>query len=843
MSSRLTLLTAHCLRNANHPFPRKAIPLRQLAFAVSFAALLGLFGCGGAGGPERVIRLVDRFNSKMIEGSPQSAEAKPAALWDFSVAAKTSSAADATLGWKAGPGVSGLRLVDGRLTGRSTTEFPVIYAQRPALDENDVLHSLDLRIRVSGGANMSANGLRTANLNLDQAIQGAKAFPWPLSSPLLAGEAFQNLSIQPPTSLALRNIETVAIRPADVAGATFEIESVRLVSQKEHREAIPTGVGWSGLGEIYRETIVSRSPESFRMELNVPSNAWLDLNIGTVDNEPVTFKITASSGGSEQLLLERTVTTPHRWEPAPIDLSARSGATTLVFSLDVTAERRVGFWGSPAIRTRNPAPASQQAAAPALGGVQPPQGVILIMCDTLRKDHLNMYGHERETAPHLAAMASQGALFLDDVAQATWTKVSTPSIMTSLYPSSHRVKDFSDRLSPVATTLAEVYRAAGFATVAYSSVLFTGKYTNLHQGYEELHEATSARDERYSAKTARTFVDRAAEWIERHDETPFFMFLHVFDPHDPFEPRPPYVSLWADPAKKEEHEKDVEKVTKVIEDPLMKQFKMPNRAEMEKAGLDADEYVRYEKDWYDGSIRGMDAEVGRLIERLRVLGLEQKVQIAFIADHGEEFIEHGKMFHGHTAYSELTAVPLMLYRPGTIPAVKVAETVRSIDLMPTLLDLSGLPAPEGVQGQSLVPLIAASRNRPQEAGAGSVEKSATASGWKKQTAITEKARTEHSGGPPPRESESYGVVLDGWKLIHNANRATGMPEFELFNRAEDPFDLKNVAAEHPDIVERLKGELESWHKMVAAAQLPESLSEENISPEELERLRSLGYIK
>jgi arylsulfatase A-like enzyme len=807
---------------------------------ITCAALLGLFGCGAPSGGERVIRLVDRFDSKMIEGSPRGAEAKPAARWDFSTAANAGSA-DATLGWKAGPGVSGLRIVDGRLTGRSTTEFPVIYAERPAMDANDVLHSLDVRIRVSTGANMSANGMPTANLNLDQAIQFARAFPWPLTSPLLPGEAFQNLSIQPPTSLPLRTTETVAIRPVDVAGATFEIESVRLVSQKEHREAIPTGVGWNGLGEIYRETLVSRSPERFRMELNIPSNAWLDVNIGTVDNEPVTFRITASSGGSEQVLLERTVTTPHRWEPAPVDLSGHSGATTLVFSLDVAAERRVGFWGSPAIRARNAVPPSQQAAAPALGGVQPPQGVILIMCDTLRKDHLNMYGHQRETAPHLAAMASNGALFLDDVSQATWTKVSTPSILTSLYPSSHRVKDFSDRLSPMATTLAEVYRAAGFATVAYSSVLFTGKFTNLHQGYEELHEATSAQEPRYTAKTARTYVDRAAEWIERHGETPFFMFVHVFDPHDPFEPRPPYASLWADPAKKAQHEKNVERVTKVIEDPLMKQFHMPSRAEMEKAGLDPTEYVGYDKDWYDGSIRGMDAEVGRLIERLRTLGLEQKVQIAFIADHGEEFIEHGKMFHGHTVYSELTAVPLMLYRPSTIPAAKITETVRSIDLMPTLLDLSGLPAPEGVQGQSLVPLIAAARNRPREAGAESAE--TTAPGWKKQPAITEKPRTEHSGGPPPRETESYGIVLDGWKMIHNANRAANMPEFELYNRAEDPLDSKNVAAEHPDIIERLKGELESWHKMVEAGQLPETVSEENLSPQELERLRSLGYIK
>ncbi len=838
MSSPTRSSKLRSTRAMNHSLPirRKAGPV---LLAACCAALLSLGGCAGPGGGERTIHLVDRFDSKMIEGSPQSAEAKPAALWDFSTA---TGGDNATLGWKAGPGVTGLKVVDGRLTGRSTTDFPVIYAERPAVDENDTVYSLDVRLRANDGANMSANGMHTAKLDLNQAVKVARGLPWAMTSPIRAGDAFQNLSLQPAASLSLRTAETIAVRPVDVAGATFEIESVRLVPQKEHREAIPSGVGWSGLSEIYRETIVSRSPESIRMDLKIPANAWLDLNIGTVDNEPVTFKIAAVSGGNEHVLLDQTVTTPHRWERAPVDLSSYAGDTTLLFSLDVPAERRVGFWGSPVIRTHDSTPPTQQAPAPALSGAQAPQGVILIMCDTLRKDHLNPYGYKRETVPHLAAMASEGALFLDDVTQATWTKVATPSIVTSLYPSSHRVRDFTDRLSPAATTIAEVYRAAGFATVAYSSVLFTGKFSNLHQGYDELHEATSVADPRYSAKTARTYVDRATDWIEHHQDTPFFMYLHVFDPHDPFEPRAPYASLYADPAKKEKHEKDVETALKFIEDPLMKQFHMPNRAEMEKAGLDPAEFVGYDEDWYDGSIRGMDAEVGRLLERLRAMGLAERVQVAFIGDHGEEFIDHGKMFHGQSVYSELTNVPLMLYRPGTIPAVKITETVRSIDLMPTLLDLSGLTPPAEVQGQSLVPLLAAA-SRPREAAAGPEGDSPTAAGWNDQPAVSEKAATTQGGGPPPRETESYSIVLEGWKLIHNIHRVGDKPEFELFQRAGDPLDQKNVAAEHPDIVERLKGELENWHKMVEAAQLPESVSEENLSPAELERLRSLGYIK
>ena len=805
-----------------------------VAASLGFAALLGFFGCsGGSESGATAIPLVDQFRAEMITGSPQSASAAPQAVWNFA-----SAGADPTLGWKAGAGVTGLRVVEGRLTGRSTTDSPIIYAVRPAMDPNDSLYSLDLRIRNSAGGNMSAGGAFTEGINLSQPFPPPLGAP--MNSPLRAGDTFQNLSLQPATPMALRTAETIIIKPVDVAGATFEIESVRLVSQKERLESIPTGVSWSGLSDIYRETVVSRSPEQFQMQVDVPSNAWLDLHVGTVDDQPVTFKIAIGSAENEQVLLHRTVTTPHRWEAAPVDLSAHAGAKTLVFSLDVPSERLLGYWGSPVIRRRNTSPPVERPVAQALGGAEPPRGVILIMCDTLRKDHLNAYGYERETAPHLAKMASEGAMFLDNVSQATWTKVATPSIMTSLYPSSHRVHDFTDRLSPAATTLAEVYRQAGYATVAYSSVLFTGKFSNLHQGFEELHESTSATDTGHPAKTARAYVDRASEWIEQHRDAPFFMFLHVFDPHDPFEPRSPYDALWADPANKAEHMKNLENVRKVIENPLMKRFGMPNRAELEKAGIDPEHYVAHDKNWYDGSIRGMDAEIARLLERLRTLGLEQQTQVAFISDHGEEFIEHGRMFHGQTVYGELTGVPLMLYRPGTIPAVKIPETVSSIDLMPTLLELSGLTAPEGLQGQSLVPLIAASRNRPE---GGSAAETPAISGWEPRAAVSEKLKTASLAGPPPLGTESFGIVLDGWKLVHNRIPEPGAPEFELYNHTEDPLNKNNVAAEHPDVVQRLKAELDNWHKMVASAQLPASVSEENLSPAELERLRSLGYIK
>ncbi len=794
-------------------------------------ALLALAACQRA--PQTpAIRLIDRFEAARVEGAPKGKAPDPNALWDF--AAPVKAGEDPLRGWKAGPGVTGLAVKDGKLTGRTTAEIPFLYADRPkTVDASDAFDSVRLRIRVSDGANASVMGSR-GKPDFAQIAGMARAFPWPFRAAVQKGQEFQTLTIQA-EQVNRMNFEQLLIRPTDVSGATFEIESIQAISQRERRASVKSGIGWQGLGDIYHETLVSRSPERIRIEVDVPANSWLDLNLGTVEDHPVTFKVAVAGG---RTLLERTLTTPHRWEPSPVDLAGVSGRTTLELSLDVAEERLVGFWGSPVIRVRGAKPEAQNAGG-ALRAA-PPQGVILIMCDTLRKDHLPTYGHKRDTAPNLSKIASQGAVFLDAVAPATWTKVATPSIMTSLYPISHRVHDFTHRLSAAADTIAEVYRGAGYATVSYSSVLFTGKFTNLQQGFEELHESTSVNDPQYNAKTARAYVDRASEWLGRHTDTPFFMFLHVFDPHDPFEPRAPYDRIWADPSKKEQHVGNLNKIRKVIENPLLRAFGMPNKAEIEKAGVDPHEFVAHDKDWYDGSIRGMDSEVGRLIERLRRLGLEDKVQIAFISDHGEEFIEHGRMFHGQTVYGELTGVPLMLYRPGVIPpGLAIRETVSSIDLMPTLLDLSGLPAPKRAQGQSLVPLIAAAR----DAKGGPAAQAAQALGWKPRPAVTEKAKSKDAGGPPPYETESYGIVDGGWKLVHNVHRPAGAPEFELYNHTDDPLNMKNVADQNKDKVEKLRAKLAEWRKSVEQGQLPKGDAAEGLTPQERERLRSLGYVQ
>ena len=785
------------------------------------------------------VRLADLYKPAMVEGRPAALAERPRIEWRFAGPAPAGKLA-ATRGWQAGPGVGALSVRDGRLVGRSTSDFPLLHLERsPAPADRDILHAVEVRCRVSAGARLSLSFRGSEKVDLAEAVKRGREFPWRLAGPVVAGPEMRTYTLETralPGAITASDTRHILLRPTDAQGASFEVESVRLVFRKEHLAGVPSGLGWHGLSEVYRETLVARSPEVIRMSVTLPSRPWLDLGIGTVEDEPITFRLgVREGGGEEKLLLERTVTTPHRWEPVAVDLAPFAGRTVgLSLALAAGKPGTLGFWGAPVVRSHE-APPTRTAGD---GPVAPPQGVILVWADTLRRDHLGAYGYGRPTTPVIDRLAREGTLFRDCVGQATWAKVATPALMTSLYPSSHGVREFSDRLPGSAATLAEVYRDAGYATLSFSSIIFTGKFTNLHRGFEEVHEDSSLPD-RESSKTARAYVDRLLPWLDAHRDVPFFVFLHVSDPHDPYKPYPPYDTLWADPAKRDQHEKENKDVRKFIGPPLLKAFGMPSRAELQKAGFDADAYVDYDRDWYDGSIRAMDAEIGRLVERLRSLQLDGKTLVVFTGDHGEEFLEHGRTFHGQSVYGELDGLPLILWGPGRVPRGLVVEpTVETIDIMPTLLDVSRLPVPPQAQGHSFLSLLASGRG-----GRDAVH--ADAAAWTDRPAITEKATTtEPVGAPPPEDTASTAIVSGGWKLIQNTKRPEGRTEFELYDHARDPLDKSDVAAVHPDVVAALAKKLEAWRTMAAAARLkPDAETAKSLSKGELDRLRSLGYIK
>lgn len=761
--------------------------------------------------------------------SPQKATPTPRTEWQFNVPPKAlPEKFPTTYGWEAGPGISELRIDQGKLVGQTTQELPVLHFERTSgLQNEDPLHSIEVRLRVSKGSNLRVDFASGEEFNAEQVIDNMRDFPTTVNStPVIAGEQFHSYILRPKFTPPSRRIRHIVLVPSDAIGAKFEIESMRLIFRKEYLAGIQSGVSWESLGGVYQQAIVSRSPEKIILNVRMPHEPWLDLNIGTVEDGKITFQVTAQeSNGSDskKTSFQRTLTRSHHWEPIRLELPQFSGRP-VQFSLSLTSDQdgMIGFWGSPVVRSHR---------AEKLKNVQ---RVILIMADTLRRDHLNVYGYKRTTTPNLARMASRGVLFQNCISQATWTKVAGPTLVTSLYPITHGVLNFSDRLPSSAKTLAEIFEEAGFATLGFSSNLFTATFSNFHQGFQQLHEDASLANPD-SSKTTREYMDRLLPWLSNHQDVPFFVFLHAYDPHDPYEPYPPYNSVWADPNKKEEHQRHLKDVRKVIAEPLMRAFGMPNRQEMLKAGFNPEAYVSYDKDLYDGSILAMDAEFGRLLEHLNSLGLDQKTLIVFVGDHGEEFLEHGRTFHGQTVYGELTNVPLIFWMPGRIDQnVLVKDNVEIIDVLPTILVLCGMKPPEGIQGHSFASLLTN----------GSEKSTAEAGEEWNRPAFSEKNITLERGAPPPQETESFSVVLDQWKLIHNTVREKGQSEFELYDVQKDPLDRVDLANQNPQIVERLQKELAAWRKKTAASHLkPDQDAAKGMSQEELERLRSLGYIQ
>jgi arylsulfatase A-like enzyme len=787
------------------------------------------------------IRLVEKFDAKRVEGSPAGGarEEHRRTEWRFDGAPPATAnrptggpgaapaAFAATRGFEAGPGVAGLAIRDGLLAGRSTTGEPILHVERTSgLDNADQLHAVVVRMRVSKGANLLVVTRPSPTVDLKAEATQPRVLPGSITTPVIAGNEMQTYTLTPPAPVTGARIRHLVIRPTDEPGADFAIESLRLVFRREHLGEVPSGVSWQGLRDIFRETLVMRSPETARFDLKLPSRPVLDLALGTPEDGPVTFRVAVRRDGKDAAVLTQTVTTAYRWEPRLVDL-AEFGGQDVSLSLSASAEKpgTIALWGAPVVRQR---------AADAAGG--PPRTVILIQGDTLRKDHLELYGYGRNTGPTLKRLAEEGAFFDNAITQTSWTKAATPSVHTSLYPSTHGVHQIPDRLPASATTLAEVYRDAGYATVSFASVAFTGAFTNLHQGFEVVHEgeSTAGRAGPRGAKTAREFTDRLVEWLETHRDIPSFVYLHFFDPHPPYEPNRPYDTLWADPKGREEYLRQQEVLKKFVTDGFLAQRGMATRDELIQAGLDPAAFIRYSKDWYDGSIRGMDDEIARLVERLRGLGLEERSAIAFFADHGHEFHDHGRMWHGHSLYGEMIRVPLILWAPGRIArGRRVEEPVQLIDVMPTLLDLSGLRVPPGAQGQSLRALVG---------GAGSGAVVAAKGGWEKRPAIAERYPLGRLGSTG--SNELYAIMDGNWKLIQNVVRPPEKPEFELFDFYKDPLDQKNVAAEHPDVVARLARALDGFRNMARGARLkPDSESTKGMTKEQLEQLRSLGYVQ
>ena len=317
-----------------------------------------------------------------------------------------------------------------------------------------------------------------------------------------------------------------------------------------------------------------------------------------------------------------------------------------------------------------------RAPAPTLA---PSRGVILISLDTLAADHLSAYGYGRETSPFLDSLAARGTLFENAIVQYPSTLVSHVSMFTGLYPQEHGVLPFaSKRLSPAIDTLPERFARHGFRTAGG----YVSRDFGFERGFDDFVDPNTTAD-----TDVVDTLKRGLDFLETvgPDER-FFLFLHTYSIHDPYTPPEPYRSwFW----KREPVD------TFTSEGRHLSQVNDGLREVTPEA-------VEYFRALYDGSIRYVDGELERFFGELERLGLLADTTVVITSDHGEEFFQHGKLAH-EQVYPECLRVPLIVLHPSLGHGLRVSGLAQSIDLAPTLYELTGVPPPERLSGVSLVP--------------------------------------------------------------------------------------------------------------------------------------------
>ncbi|HTG34703.1 MAG TPA: sulfatase [Thermoanaerobaculia bacterium] len=292
--------------------------------------------------------------------------------------------------------------------------------------------------------------------------------------------------------------------------------------------------------------------------------------------------------------------------------------------------------------------------------------VVVVVIDTLRRDHLATYGYSRDPAPFLGELARQGAAF-DGITPAPWTKPATASLLTGLHPVHHQAIDRVDSLPAAALTLAERLRSEGYQTLGASANGWVSPAFGFTRGFDDF----LFRDNVKAAALNRDLLPK----LDRL-KPPFFLYVHYIDPHIPYDPdigwdgKPLPAALRSHPVTIEE-----------IDAPHFVQR--------------SPQLLARARDSYDGEIRQADEGLRQLVGRLAQRGLMKNTVLVVTADHGEELGDHGRMSHGQTVYQEILRVPLVIRAPGAVPAGLHPGRASLMDVVPTLLELLGVRQPRG----------------------------------------------------------------------------------------------------------------------------------------------------
>jgi arylsulfatase A-like enzyme/Flp pilus assembly protein TadD len=308
-----------------------------------------------------------------------------------------------------------------------------------------------------------------------------------------------------------------------------------------------------------------------------------------------------------------------------------------------------------------------QTSRPAAKSAGKPANVILITLDTVRADRMGFLGSTRNLTPYLDTLARQSVVFTHAYAQVPLTTASHATILTGTYPQFHKVNDFGVPLAGDLPYAPDLLRSRGYHTAAFIGSLILDPVAKSAPGFDrgfDTYDAGFHRrrpgEDRYEAieRRGETVAAHALAWVD-HPRQPFFLWVHLYDAHDPYDPPEPFKS-------------------------------------------------KYSAAPYDGEIAYVDSVVGWLLSQLRTRGLYENSVIAVMSDHGEALGEHGELTHGVFLYDETIHVPLLIKLPREVSAGRrIDQRVGLVDVLPTLLQAIAVPIPKEVQGESLIPLMKA----------------------------------------------------------------------------------------------------------------------------------------
>ena len=403
------------------------------------------------------------------------------------------------------------------------------------------------------------------------------------------------------------------------------------------------------------------------------------------------------------------------------------------------------------------------------GVVRDRLNLVIVTLDTTRADRIGAYGSRDVETPAFDRLAAEGALFEQAVSVAPLTLPAHSSIFTGKFPPEHGVRDNGGFfLGADQLTLAEILKDRGYRTGGFvAAYVLAGKW-GINQGFDTYFDdfdLSGVRAVSLSAiqRPANEVLDKALPWIEQSKRTPFFAWIHLYDPHGPYRPPEPFAT-------------------------------------------------KYKGHPYNGEIAFADSQIARLVSTLQSQGLYDRTVIVVIADHGESLGDHGESAHGFFVYNSVTHVPLVIRTPfSSTGHRRIADPVRSVDIMPTVLDLLAAPAAGGISGISLVPLLTGAR-----------------------TELELDAYSE----------AMYPLHHYGWSDLHALRsgryKVIDAPRPELYDVDRDPKETTNLFADRQALGDRMIAQLrtlEGGFKKVVA-----SMPAADVDPEARERLAALGYV-